>query len=502
MGVQHLENGVQYLSAPAFKHHSLVSSSVPLNCQTRVSKTPLPLQSLNLLHPSHNKSSQSIPTPYPNKAISEFDRDLQSYEDEEMSGTLRSSPWAAPPQDYLTSLRRDTLNTLPVDLGQDQILVDYWFAELPHILQLDGNPSIVRMLSSGSNLLFSATLSSPEAFQSTILLWAMYHRAHVQGIKHSPHAERLRSSFIRWSIDVTNPSNWNGEHLEETGMALLSSANAECLYGDQSMALQFYDRGRSWFRRWRLSGSMWTSYHNVALKMLFWWYRVLNADSICCTRNYVVSEGNLFAHKHLEEDFETFWSFVHGARELAMQQSLMTMGSRTVRRRTEFRRGGSFHTLLQLRPSLARNTQRRRQFYCQFLVLCFVHAALLELKDSFMETETYLADLLQQTAKMDLTADEFPIFSLLWLFQEDQLLSYSAMAASVSAASQITLRLTDLGLSLLNSALIAYLELDDGPAGAANLPYLERTLFYGMVFNPDDWNFTASMEDRMPLSTK
>jgi hypothetical protein len=531
----------------AFDHHPLVYPPVPLKHQRSVSKRDVPPQSVNLLttlskpgnsispgsyfpptkwslapadvphsssqsnrvlgaarystsqnivHASHNTNLPSTLTPGLNKTISESELGLQSHEGEALSPTLRSAS-CTPPQDYLTSLRRDNLNALPVDLDQDQILVDYWFAEMPRILHLDGNPSIGKMLSSGSNLLFSAALSSSEAFQSTILLWAIHHRARVHGIKYSPQAMRLRSSLARWSMEITNPSNWNGERLGETGLALLSSANAECLYGDQSTALQFYDHSRSWFRRWRLSGSMWTSYHDVALKMLFWWYRVLNAGSVCCTRNYVVSDGNLFAHKQLEEDFETFWSFIGRARELAMQQCLMTAGSTTVRRRTLFKRGSFFRNLLELRPSLSGSIQRRRQIYCQFLVLSFIHGALLELKDSFEETETYLAKLLQQAAEMDLTSDAFPIYSLLWLYQKDPILSYSAVVAQISAASQIALRLTDLGLSILNSVLMAYLELDDEPAGIVNLPHLEKTLFYGMVFSQDDWKFTESMEDTM-----
>jgi hypothetical protein len=216
----------------------------------------------------------------------------------------------------------------------------------------------------------------------------------------------------------------------------------------------------------------------------------------------VVSEGNPFAQKQLEEDFETFWSFVNRTRELAVQQSLMTTGNTTYRRRTVFKRSSFFRDLLELRPTIAGSTQRRRQTYCQFLVLSFIHAALLELRDSSKETETYLMKLLQQTAEMGLTADGFPIYSLLWLYQKDPLLSHSLTVADISAASQIALRLTDLGLLILNSALVAYLELDEEATGFVNLPYLEKTLFYGMVFRPDDWRFTDHVEATLLLSTK
>jgi hypothetical protein len=330
----------------------------------------------------------------------------------------------------------------------------------------------------------------------------MYHRAQAYGIRYSPQAVRLRSKIIEWSIEITNPSHWTGARLEETGIALLSSGNAECLYGDQLTALRFYDHGRSWFRRWRLSDSMWMSSHNVAFKMLFWWYRVFNAGSVCCTRNYVVSEENPLAQKQLEEDFETFWSFVTRTRELAVQQSLMTTGNTTCQRRTVFKRGSFFRDLLELRPTLAGSTQRRRQLYCQFLVLSFIHTALLELKDSFGGTETYLVKLFQQIAEMGLTADEFPIYSLLWLYQKDPLLSHSVAVAGVSAASQIALRLTGLGLSILNSALMTYLELDEESTGIVNLPHLVKILFHGMALSPDDWRFTDPVKDTLPLSNR
>jgi hypothetical protein len=139
-------------------------------------------------HRSHNTSLPSSRTSDLTNSAWEFEIGLQLHEDEALSPTSTATSYVPSPQDYLTSLRRDTLNALPVDLDQDQVLVDYWLAEMPRILHLDGSPSIARMLSSGPNLLFSAVLSCSEAFQSTILLWAMYHRAQAYGISYSPQA--------------------------------------------------------------------------------------------------------------------------------------------------------------------------------------------------------------------------------------------------------------------------------------------------------------------------
>jgi hypothetical protein len=121
-------------------------------------------------HSSHNTSLPSLPTSDLTNSTSESEIDLQLNEDESLFPTSTATSHVPSPQDRLTSLRRDTLKALPVDLDQDQVLVDYWFAEMSRILQLHENPSIARMLRSGSNLLFGAVMSSSEAFQSTILL--------------------------------------------------------------------------------------------------------------------------------------------------------------------------------------------------------------------------------------------------------------------------------------------------------------------------------------------
>ena len=146
--------------------------------------------------------------------------------------------------------------------------------------------------------------------------------------------------------------------------------------------------------------------------------------------------------------------------------------------------------LLQAYNCNATHPGHRRQIYCKFLVLSFIHAALIQLQTSEADTEIYLSKLLQCIAEVDASADECPIYSLLWLLQKESSLSQFATFAQLAAGLQIALRLTDTGLSILNSALLGYLDLSD-----QRLPYLEKTLFHRMVFKPEDWKFTESLDN-------
>ena len=66
----------------------------------------------------------------------------------------------------------------------------------------------------------------------------------------------------------------------------------------------------------------------------------------------------------------------------------------------------------------------------------------------------------------------------------------SGIIARVHASSQVALRLNNTGLTILNRVLAAYLALDEEEEDeSVSLPYLERSLFRGMIFEPDEWRF-------------
>ena len=396
------------------------------------------------------------------------------------------------PNDLLSSFRREPFDSLPVDLRNDHDLLAYWLDEFPQIMQLAGNPSIEQRWFPKRDVFFSAAMTSSTAFETTILLYALYHRAAVSGYEDPQQFARLRPRLTRWALEATEPSNWTGENLEETAIGIMSFGSAERLYGHAQIGQHFYDRVRQWFRRWRLHTDDWLSSQNVRLKILFWWYKMIGPDIP------VYCGGGAPVHHQLEEDFDTFWGFMQDIRELAVRQMVASTGDKRSKRRTFFGQDGRFVSLFQLSPVILPGPKHRRHAYCQFVVLCFTHAGLLELQDSAFGTEAWLRFLDQKLAS-PLSGDEYPAYSLLWLFQKCPYQTDVARFSQIYASSQIALRLNNTGLSILNRVLMAYLALDEAENWGASLPYLEKSLFRGMVFEPDEWRFVELPETQPPM---
>ena len=50
---------------------------------------------------------------------------------------------------------------------------------------------------------------------------------------------------------------------------------------------------------------------------------------------------------------------------------------------------------------------------------------------------------------------------------------------------------------MLNGVLLSYLALDQDSTVNVNLSHLQKALFYGMVFEPNNWKFTESIDPKM-----
>ena len=153
------------------------------------------------------------------------------------------------PNDQLTRFRREPFDSLPVDLRNDHDLLAYWFDEFPQIMHLSGSPSIARTFFPKRDVFFSAAMTSPAAFETTILLYAMYHRAAVCGYQDPQQVARLRPRLTRWALEATEPSNWTSKDLDGTAVGIMSFGKAERMYGNAQIGQHFYDRVREWFRR-------------------------------------------------------------------------------------------------------------------------------------------------------------------------------------------------------------------------------------------------------------
>ena len=126
-----------------------------------------------------------------------YDHYVRSRTNEGRQTLSRHANFVHSPSDQLTSFRREPFDSLPVDLRNDHDLLAYWFDEFFQIMHLSGSPSIERTFFPKRDVFFSAAMTSPAAFETTILLYAMYHRAAVRGYQDPQQVARLSPRLTR-----------------------------------------------------------------------------------------------------------------------------------------------------------------------------------------------------------------------------------------------------------------------------------------------------------------
>lgn len=255
--------------------------SVPDTFKSPASNFKFPRQLVRFHDPPRPSSTlftSPYMTPSPPSPESEACPSLSSSRSSSRSHSSSFSS-ATGPMDLLSSLRRDAFNSYPVRLSeQDHKLVDYWLEKFPTMIHLDADPRVESRFSPTRKVFFPAAMSSPWAFETTVLLFAALSFAKALGLTDTQQTSLHRARALRLTKEHIQSLSARAVSIEGDSdmVAFLSLAVSENRYGDKLQSLAHLQAVRQYLRRRREKNQLPL---DRKADMIFQWYNMVRRSS-------------------------------------------------------------------------------------------------------------------------------------------------------------------------------------------------------------------------------
>lgn len=378
------------------------------------------------------------------------------------------------PLSPLSSLSREYFDSYPISLRpEDQDLVHYWFQHFGSMIGLD-NSNIEQNFSPTTLVFFPAAMTSPWAFETTVLMFAAYHSAQRAGSRHAEMADRAVYHY-RKAISLANAHLGSfvkdGKSGDEDMIALHSLAIAENMLGNRTQSKIHLQGLRRYMRQRRLKGILATSHRT---DLIFQHYGFMTTDNC-----YLEAEYKSSVEAELRSDVEALRTWLDEARTWAFVQSSMPQSSH---RKTVFLPGTPLHdTLSRCGKSLLHKCH-------QLYALILIHQTLLDCKVHPGASETTLRHLSLVAGNLKLEKTTEPIPTLIWaMLMDKKLYSPARTIFSVLRLAQPAKRLSLRSMSLISDALLSYLVFTRDPYGPLSFPVLDFEDFEWEFYAPESW---------------
>ncbi|KAL9110348.1 MAG: hypothetical protein Q9227_005079 [Pyrenula ochraceoflavens] len=395
-----------------------------------------------------------------------------------LSSTLRASLSAmglySPPQDSLSTFRRDAFSCYPIAMtDREALLVDYWMAssnDIFRVNELTQSKSLFKM----KDLMFPAAMSSPAAFEMLVLLPAALHRSHKDAMFLDGPVRRARAVLqVNSIIDhLVNKSTLSGDDW----LAIMAVIAMERLHGDQKAAQVFgqllweialwkYERSMQWLMEERT----FTCYAWINALWCF------DPDPLAPNRKY---EDNMLM---TEASYVWTLKILRDALKLTMQEVQFAMQGHVTRRHTTFSHGTGLHRILSpvgLTEAELGLKEYRRRSVLRANVLLLIHLAFLHSSQSGVNRdEEFLVSLESSFVALDIANSPDPLLLLFWamLNLPRAADSYAGVHAHAHIA-RITTPASSFAwppMTHTSNLLFAWLSLDRGRDGTFFVPTVD-----------------------------
>jgi hypothetical protein len=374
------------------------------------------------------------------------------------------------PVTSVSSLRRDSFSSYPVALDPDSHqLVDLWLTNFPQMTQLNLSPSIELIFAPTLKVFFPLAMSSPAAFETTVLHFAALHRARLRGIQNDKHVMHHRMKSLALTQDMLEQTI-NGDRLINEGdlVAVLSLGTAEDRFGDELAACIHLQGARQLIRRSREQGRL---PMNHKIDLLFNWY---NINTPTPTHYEAKTNPRVFAE--LSSDFENLLIMLDNFHTLALSHHSEDPQSMTPRLLSPYRLDPALCRILASPPPTSPGYNSFSFQMCRFLTLLHIHMALFFSRESPVQSENYLKHLSLRIIALDLEFRPNPVFLLVWALLSDEVLHDSLRGWLVGRISVVFKLLCFETRHRVSDYLHALLALEDDAEGHLVVPDLDRVV--------------------------
>jgi hypothetical protein len=411
-------------------------------------------------HRSHRRSSED--TALQEELARYLDHDTQSSGGDD----LLPSPLTA-----VSSLRRDSFSSYPLPLDSDSHqLVDLWMVHFSQMTQLNLSPGIESIYHPTLNVFFPLAMSSPAAFETTVLHFAALHRAKLRGANTQTdrHVMYHRTKALQLTQDRVHRAIHRGEKTTDGDIvAALSLGTAECRLGDQVAACIHLQGARQLIRRRREQSQL---PNNHRLDLLFNWYNINTEIS-----SHYEARTNPRVFVELATDFDNFIATLDNFHALALSHHQLGIKAAAPRLASPHRLDPALCRIL-IGPSPSSPTYSQFSFQMsRFLVLLHIHMALLFFQDDITKAENWLKQLSLRIIDVDMEFRPNPVFLLTWTLLSDSTLHHSLRGWVVNRVSVLFKLLSVRTRHRVTDFLHALLVLEEDENGVLIIPEIDKT---------------------------
>jgi hypothetical protein len=396
-----------------------------------------------------------------------------TYPGDDVPYATGATVWLPYPQTAISSFRRDSLSAYPLDLDHDgHFLVDFWLVNFPKMIRLNLSPDIESIYSPTRKVFFPLAMSSPAAFETTVLHFAALHRAKMRGVgvECDPYAISHRNRSLRMTQRrVESAIAGHSIPTDDDIVAVLSLATAECCVGDQSAAAVHLQGIRQLIRTRREHGQI---PNNHKLELLFSWYNINTPIS-----SHESAKTSPRVYTELQDDFDNFIVMLNNFRDLALLQHSTQISHIAPRLFSKARLIPGLCKILLCPPPDSPFYNHFPFQMCRFLIIMHVHMALFFFRNSVEQAELYLKCLTILTIGMDLESRTNPVFLLAWTIVSDPALHNSLRYWFTNRIAVIFKLLGSSTRHRISDFLLALLQLDEDENGELILPKFD----YGVL---------------------
>lgn len=374
------------------------------------------------------------------------------------------------PQDSLTSYRKDTFGSLPVDMTDREFgLMDYWMSHSGDIYRLNGltsNKQVCKM----KDLMFPAAMSSPVAFETLVLLPAALHRASQDTMLAEVHVRRSRVvRRLNELIDrLVNQLKLSGdEWLAMMGLIAMErlhgNADSGRLFGQVlwEIAIWKYERKMQWL----LDDRIVTCYA---------WLNALWAfDLEPIAQDRKREDDVLLA----ESAYEWTNKIMDDARALTVEESHAIARGETSTRYMMFRSGSGLNQILSSN-GLTEEILGPREFHKRGIlrtnIILLIHLSLLSLRSTApYRYEEFLATIEHTYHSLDMAHSSNPLLLLFWVLLNQPTVSTMYTHGNIARITSPAAISGWPPMTRISNVLLAWLALDRDPNGAFIIPHME-----------------------------
>lgn len=377
------------------------------------------------------------------------------------------------PQDSLTSYRKDTFGSLPVDMTDREFgLVDYWMSHSSDIYCVNGlttNKHAYKM----KDLMFPAAMSSPVAFETLVLLPAALHRA-----SHQDYTAMLAEVHVRRSRVVRRINELIDRLVNElklTGdewLALMALIAMERLHGNA-------DSGRLFgqvlweIAVWKYERRMMWLIEDRVLTCYAWLNALWAFDPEPIAKDRKREDDVLLA----EAAYDWTLKIMDEAKGLAIEESHAIARGESSRRYTMFRSGSGLYQILSasgLTEEILGLREWHKRSILRAKILLLIHLSLLSFRTTApYRYEEFLINIEQAYHSFDMARSPDPLLLLLWVLLTQPTVSHLYTHGNIA---RITTPAAISGwppMTRISNVMLAWLALDREANGSFIIPHLE-----------------------------